>query len=425
MDAIELIELPFRPFRTACAVPDDLNGASDRGDEVPARELGLEAEAVERVWRRVEALYRTGLYPAVQICIRRHGGIALDGALGFASGNAPEDPPGTPRERASVCTPFTIYSASKAITAMVIHKLDEQGLIRLDDRVCDYIPEFGIHGKERITIRHVLGHRAGIPNLPSEALDLALLESPAAVHRLLCDARPVSVPGRRLAYHAISGGFVLAELAQRVTGQDIRSILTKEIREPLGFRWMNYGVDPADLSRVARNAFTGFPPLPPFSGLLTRALGVDLRRAVELSNDPRFLTGIIPSANIVSTAEELSAFYQCLLDEGELDGVRVFDPRTVHRATLEQTYLEIDLTLGLPLPYGLGFMLGGSPVGIFGPDTPHAFGHLGFTNILSWADPERAIAVALITSGKPFLSPEVVRLLQVIAEISRAFPKVS
>ena len=425
MNAIELIELPFRPFRTACSVPTDLESVSERGDEVPARELGLDAVAVDKVWGRIEALYRTGLYPAVQVCIRRHGAVALEGALGHAAGNAPDDPPEGPKTRAGIRTPFTIYSASKAITAMVIHKLDEQGLIRLDDRVCDYIPEFGVHGKERITIRHVLGHRAGIPNLPSEALDLALLESPAAVNRLLCDSRPTSVPGRRLAYHAISGGFVLAELAERVTGHDIREILTKEIREPLGFRWMNYGVDPADVSRVALNAFTGFPPIPPFSGLLERALGVDLHRAVELSNDPRFLTGIIPSANIVATANELSAFYQCLLDEGEYQGVRVFDPRTIHRATLEQTFLEIDLTLGLPLPYGLGFMLGGWPIGLFGPDTPHAFGHLGFTNILSWADPEREIAVALITSGKPFLSPEVIRLVQVIAEIARAFPKVS
>ena len=118
------------------------------------------------------------------------------------------------------------------------------------------------------------------------------------------------------------------------------------------------------------NAFTG-PPVPPtFSTLLRRALGAGVREAVELSNDPRFLRGIVPSANVVSTAEELSAFYQCLLDGGELDGVRVFDPRTVHHATAEQSYREIDLTLGLPIRYGIGFMLGDDPVGLFGPGPP-------------------------------------------------------
>ena len=97
--------------------------------------------------------------------------------------------------------------------------------------------------------------------------------------------------------------------------------------------------------------------------------------------------------------------------------------RTVRRATLEQAYWEIDLTLGLPLRYGLGFMLGGYSVGLFGPDTPRAFGHIGFTNIVSWADPERELAVAILTSGKPIFSPEMLRLYQLLTEIGRAFPK--
>jgi CubicO group peptidase (beta-lactamase class C family) len=150
-----------------------------------------------------------------------------------------------------------------------------------------------------------------------------------------------------------------------------------------------------------------------------------VREAVELSNDPRFLRGIVPSANIVSTAEELSAFYQCLLDGGELNGVRVFDPRTIHHATSEQSYREIDLTLGLPIRYGLGPMLGDDPIGLFGPKTGRAFGHIGFTNIWSWADPERALAVALLTSGKPVLSLHMIRLVQLIVEINRAFPRIA
>jgi CubicO group peptidase (beta-lactamase class C family) len=226
-----------------------------------------------------------------------------------------------------------------------------------------------------------------------------------------------------LAYHAISGGFVLGEVVRRAAGSDIRTVLDREICQPLGFRWMNYGVADRDIERVAVNAFTG-PPVPAtFSHLLRRALGAGVREAVELSNDPRFLRGIVPSANIVSTAEELSAFYQCLLNGGELNGVRIFDPRTIHHATAEQSYREIDLTLGLPIRYGLGPMLGDDPIGLFGPKTGHAFGHIGFTNIWSWADPERALAVALLTSGKPVLSLHMIRLVQLIVEINRAFPR--
>ena len=413
------------PLLARCAIPRDLAEVTSIGEEDPLQGTGVRRAAVDEVWRRAEEFYRTGLHPALQLCIRRNGRVVLNRALGHASGNAPDDHPDTSKVLATFETPFCIYSAAKAITAMVIHKLDEQRVLHLEDRVCEYIPEFGRHGKQWITLRHVLGHRAGIPSLPPESIDLDLLGRPDRVVGILCDAKTSTRPGRLLAYHAISGGFVLGEVVRRATGSDIRTILGKEICKPLGFRWMNYGVADQDIKRVAVNAFTG-PPVPlTFSRLLRRALGAGVHEAVELSNQPRFLRGIVPSANIVATAEELSAFYQCLLDGGELNGVRIFDPRTVQHATSEQSYREIDLTLGLPIRYGLGPMLGDDPVGLFGPKTGHAFGHIGFTNIWSWADPERGLAVALLTSGKPVLALQVIRLFQLIIEINRAFPRIA
>jgi len=212
---------------------------------------------------------------------------------------------------------------------------------------------------------------------------------------------------------------------RRVTGRDIRDVLRKEIAEPLGLCTLGYGIAPERLEEVAENAFTGFPPVPPISLLLERALGADIHRVVELSNDPRFLLGVLPAANVCTPAEELARFYQCLLQEGELDGVRVFDRRTVRRATAEQSIWEIDFTLGVPLRYGLGFMLGGRWLSPYGPDTPEAFGHVGLSNIFSWADPERQIAVAILTSGKPLLTLDVARIFQLMLEIGRACPKVA
>jgi CubicO group peptidase (beta-lactamase class C family) len=422
MDLLDLALLPARPFKATireCLPPRDITSI---GEEAPPASVGATREGVRRVWRAVEALYRTGLYPAIQLCVRRRGRVAVQRAIGHARGNAPRDGADAERVSATPDTPFVIYSASKAVTAMLVHKLDERRLLHLDDRICDYIPEFASHGKEWMTIRHVLAHRAGIPNLPPDAMDLDLLDDPEHVVQLLSEARPLSRPGRRLAYHAISGGFVLGEVVRRVTGQDAREVLRKELCEPLGFRWMNYGVARADLERVGRDAVTGLPLLPPVAAVFRRALGVPFERAVALAGDPRFLTGIVPSANVVATADELCAFYQCLLDGGALAGVQVFDPRTVRHATSEQTYLELDLTLGIPLRYGLGFMLGGTSLSLFGPDTPYAFGHLGFTNIISWADPVRRLAVALVTSGKPFVSLDSLRLWNLLVELGRAFP---
>ena len=413
------------PFITSSRVPEELEGVTSirRGAEVSPRDVGVTPPAVARVWRAVERLYQSGIHPAIQLCVRRRAQVLIDRAIGHAAGNGPDDAADVKKAVVTVDTPFTIFSASKAVTAMVMHLLDQRHLLHIEDPVCEYIPEFGVHKKQWITIRHLLSHRAGIPNLAPELMDLDTLDHPQRVLRVMCDAEPTSRPGRQLAYHALTSGFILAEVVRRVTGKEIRTVQEEEICRPLGFRWMNYGVARRDGKRVARNYFTGPPPLPPLSTLLDRALGLSFRDLVTLSNDPRFLTHVIPSGNIVATANELSRFYQLLLNGGELDGVRIFERRAIRRATAEQSYLEIDFSIGLPFRYSMGFMLGAKRISLYGPDTQYTFGHLGFTNIVSWADPERQVAAALMTSGKPLLYPQIVYAIDIMRQIGLACPK--
>ena len=90
---------------------------------------------------------------------------------------------------------------------------------------------------------------------------------------------------------------------------------------------------------------------------------------------------------------------------GELDGVRVIEAGDrPHRAT-EQSHLEFDFSLGFPSRFSYGLMLGARVLSLYGRDTQHAFGHLGFTNILGWADPERALSAGIVTNGKPTSTP--------------------
>ena len=423
MDPLEWIARAPVPFLARCRIPADLEEVTGYGREDSLDGSGVEASGVDEIWSAAQALYRTGATPALQLCIRRRGHIVLNRSLGHARGNAPGDPNDGDAVLVTPETPINVFSSAKLVAAMVIHKLDELGALHLEDRVCEYIPEFGSHGKKWITFRHLLSHRAGIPNLPSDALDLDLLTQPEQICRLVCDMEPASRPGRLVSYHAISTGFLLAEVVRRITGTSIREVLEKEIREPLGLRWLHFGVSPDEVGLVAQNAITGPPPPPPVGRMLARALGRPLPEIVELSNDPRFLTGIIPSGNLETTAEDLSAFLQCMLQDGELNGVQIFQPRTIRHALNEASYREVDLTLFLPLRYGLGPMLGDDPIGIFGPDTEHAFGHLGLSNIFPWADPKREIAVALITTGKPIVSLHTVRLVQLLAAINRVFPR--
>jgi CubicO group peptidase (beta-lactamase class C family) len=403
-------------------MPEDLEVVTTVGEEADPGEVG--ADGVGRIWRDAVDLYRSGVHPAVQVCVRRDGAVILDRAIGHARGNGPHDPPEGDKVLATPATPFLIYSGSKAITAMVVHKLHERGALDIADPVCKYIPGYERHGKAEITIAHVLAHRAGVPNLPREAIDLDRAGDREFLVDALTDAKPFARAGRFLAYHAASGGYILGEVVHRATGIDIKAALQQEFLTPLGFRWSSYGVAPDDLPQVALNYVTGPPTAPPLSQLLSRALGLPLDELVTATNDPRFLAAIIPSANIVTTASEFSRFFEIFRQGGELDGVRVMRRNTILRALTEQSHLEVDLSLGFPSRFSYGLMLGAQILSLYGRDTQHAFGHLGFTNMLGWADPQRGISCAVLTNGKPILYPELARFYGLMQRITTASPKV-
>lgn len=405
-------------------MPDDLEAVTTAGEEADPEAGGLGERDVERIWEAAVGLYRTGVHPSVQLCLRRHGEVLIDRAIGHARGNGPRDDHDAEKLLATPETPYCVYSASKAVAAMTVHKLCERGALALSDRICDHVPEYARHGKERITIGHVLAHRAGVAGMPRRALDLDRLDDREFMLEIICDAKPASEPGKLLAYHAISGGFILAEVVRRATGHTIREVLDEELLGPLGFRWGNFGVAPEDVELVAPAYVTGPPLLPPLSTLTTRALSAPIDRVIEISNDERFLTAVVPSANVVTTANELGRFFEIFRRGGELDGVRVMEPETIRRALTEQSRLEIDLSLIFPTRFGFGLMLGAKVISLYGRDTDSAFGHLGLINIMGWADPERGVSAGLITSGKAILYPEVHRFYGLMQRIASLAPKV-
>lgn len=403
-------------------LPSDLASVESFGPEDDPLKADARADAPERIWAAVRRLYETGMYPAISLCVRRRGHTVIQRAIGHRVGNTPDTPIGTPAEPIRFDTPFCLFSASKAITATVIHKLDELGHLRMDDPVAEFIPEFAANGKRWVTIRHVLTHRSGIPLVPGTSDDVALLEDWDAIIQLLCEARPVSRAGRRLSYHAITGGFVLGEIVRRITGIGIREYFEQEFARPLGLQNLSYGVDASRVGEVAVNSFTG-PPVPlALRPVVQRALGVPFEEATRVSNLPVFLKAVVPAGNVVGSAWDTARFFEMLVRGGELDGTRVLDPRTIRRATVESSYMEVDYTLVVPVRNGLGYMLGADYLSLFGRRTRHAFGHLGFMNIHCWADPDRDLSAALLTSGKPFITPHLIHLNRILDTIGDVCP---
>ena len=410
----------------AAVVPGDLDEVTTIAfeEESDPEHVGMTHAGVDAIWEAVERVYATGMHPGISLVLRRLGRIVLKRAIGHAQGNGPGEDGGR-RVPMTPDTPVCIYSASKAMAAMTVHLLSQRKALSLLDPVSHYVPAFGANGKRDITIYQLLCHKAGIPTIPTEGLDVAeLLLDRKEILRLLYATAPEK-PGHHHAYHALTAGFVVADLVEKVSGQSFRTFFREQISRPLGLRSLDFGARGAAIGRIARNYVAGFRINGPLNHYLRRAIGTSLEHAVELSNDPRFYRAVIPAGNGVATADDACLFFQCLLDGGRIGRTRVFEPLTVRRAVAEVGKSEIDRLLLLPLRYSAGMMLGSSPWGLFGPQTSQAFGHLGFANNFVWADPQRGISAALLTTGKVVLGTHVPALVGLLASISRHCPQLA
>lgn len=389
-------------------------------EEISPYDVSMTRDNVEAIWNSVESFYRTGLQPGMTMVIRRQGEIVLKRSIGHARGNPPPNHPDQDVDQVLMTpdTPICLFSASKAITAMLVHKLQEQGKLNLNDTIGTYIPEFACNGKENITIAQVLSHRAGVPQIPISNPHPSLLFKWDSVIDLINSGYTKRGNGSQQAYHAIVGGYILGELVQRITGASIEDNLAKYIAKPLGAKYLTYGLEKSQQHLAAYNYSTGAAPMFPINVLAKRALNIDFEKIASISNTSGFMNASIPAGNIYGTADEVSRFYQMMLDGGEFNGKRVFNPETIQLATRPAGPLTIDQTLMIPIRFSTGFMLGESVFSLFGVKAPKAYGHLGLINIVTWADPARDISVAFLNTGKSLDPRSVPALGKVLVSVS-------
>jgi CubicO group peptidase (beta-lactamase class C family) len=322
-------------------------------------------------------------------------------------------PDGRPWERDTLAVSF---STTKGVSATALHQCVDRGLCDYDDPVVQHWPEFASHGKDAITIRHVLCHEAGLYDV------LSLLESPeqlldwdAMVHALE-GATPSFEPGTQNGYHAVTFGYLVGEIVRRVSGRTITDAVQQDIAQPLGLDGCHIGLPAAELDRLAEliappageldgfaGGATGGPPGSAANLLaqLAEAMGVEvsfevIRRALGDRDTLALLRRRdaarypIPAANGSFTARSLARLYACLGAGGELDGVRLLSAETLARATAVQNERP-DVVIVFPLQWRLGYHLvfttAGSP--------PRAFGHNGFGGSGAWADPDSGLACAM------------------------------
>ncbi|WP_030761878.1 MULTISPECIES: serine hydrolase domain-containing protein [unclassified Streptomyces] len=299
-----------------------------------------------------------------------------------------------------------VRSATKGVAAAVPLLLHQRGLMDLDAPVGSYWPEFKTGGKERILVRDVLAHRAGIPAL-DRGLSAAEAADGVSGARAVAAQQPFWEPGTEHGYHAQTYSWLLSELVLRATGRTLGCALAEEIAEPLGLEfWI--GLPETEAHRVGRVA----PVEPPESaGMLRTRPRRNVseayadpesltRRAFAAidplpdENDPGYRAAELPASNGIGTARALARFYGATIGVVE-DGARIFTPAGTALAAQEHS-AGPDRVLVVNTRFGAGYMLHGPASPLL---SPASFGHPGRGGSLGFADPEAGIGFGYVTNA--------------------------
>ncbi|MEJ2541741.1 MAG: serine hydrolase [Gemmatimonadota bacterium] len=355
------------------------------GETDPA-DVGMNRDSLERLDALLDSAVAAGAVPGAALAVGRHGRLVRLRGFGVL----------TPGDTTRV-TPGTLYdiaSMTKVVgTTSAVMILVDEGRLSLDDRVVDHLPWWSVGDprKERVTVRQLLTHQAGLPAFRQWFLEI---EGREAYREAIAREPLDSDPGTATVYSDI-GVMTLEILVEKVAGMGLEAFLQERVFGPLGMVETGFNPDPAVLGRVA----------PTEVDTLWRG-GVHVRGLVHDENADAY-GGISGHAGLFSSARELAAFAQVLLDGGLArpcdpgatgspclvrtpeGGIRLFRESTVERFTARQSE-DSSRALGWDTPEGRS-----SAGDFFSGD---AFGHTGFTGTSIWIDPELDVFVVLLTN---------------------------
>jgi CubicO group peptidase (beta-lactamase class C family) len=330
----------------------------------------------ESVRAVLEALVAEGPELGLQVAAYLDGELVIDAWAGLADPqtNRPVD----------ADTLFMLSSTTKGVTATCAHVLADRGRLDYDRPVASYWPEFGAHGKERVTVRDVLAHRSGIPQTPVGYTPEWLTDW-ERMCRGIAELEPMFEPGVRTAYASLTYGHMVGELIRRVDGRPIGRFLREEVCRPLGLD-VYLGVPDEALPRVAVLVDGPPPPAEHDARMVGEPAG---SRVAHWFNRREIQQAAIPGSGGIMNARSLARHYAMLVNGGELDGVRILSPARIRVATELQGF-EWDEVYHVRVRRGLGYRLGPD----CGPGAgPAAFGHVGGGGSFGYADPERRFAI--------------------------------
>jgi CubicO group peptidase (beta-lactamase class C family) len=295
-------------------------------------------------------------------------------------------------------TLVNVFSVGKAMATICLLQLVDRGQVDLDAPVARYWPEFAANGKDSVTVRMLLAHRAGLPGIGQPLREDAMYDW-ALMTAALAEQSPWWEPGQQHGYHVNTFGFLVGEIVRRMSGESIGKFFRRHVAGPLAADF-HIGIGQEHDARIADFLFTD-----ELTGREARPSGTtdEARKRLLWSVyvNPAGLSGMgtvntrawrgaeMPSTNGHANARALARIYSALACGGAVDGVRILREETIAHAIVEAS-AGVDFVLRRPSRFGLGFQLTQAERPL-GPN-PRAFGHFGAGGALGFADPDARLA---------------------------------
>ena len=290
-----------------------------------------------------------------------------------------------------------VFSTTKAVAAILIARLVDQGRLAHDQPVAEVWPEFGQAGKDRVTVAQALSHQAGVPGF-AEAMEPELWFDWDAICARIAAAAPLWPPGTASGYHAATYGFIAGEIYRRVDGRTMGEAVAKDLRHAHGLDlWI--GVPASEDDRVAEVERPR--RLPDFGEINEpRRVAFMTRWASPAAGGDGWRRAELPASNGHATAASLARLMGALATGGDFDGGRFLSPGVIAEASRERI-AGPDLVMPYTMSWGAGFMRNG-PSRMYGPGAA-SFGHSGWGGSCAFADPDRGVGMAYVMNRQSSL----------------------
>jgi CubicO group peptidase (beta-lactamase class C family) len=257
-------------------------------------------------------------------------------------------------------TIVNVWSSTKTISTLAVLILHDRGLLDVDENVAKYWPEFAANGKENVKVRHLLSHTSGVSGWEEPLTVAELLDTPAATERLAKQA-PWWEPGTASGYHSVSMGNLLGEVVRRVSGQPLKQFVAEDIAGPLNADFQ-IGAKEESWGRIA--TIVPPPPAPvdflsqlPKDSLFVKTF-VNPQMDGLTANTPEWRRAELGAVNGHTNARAIGTILSAISLGGSVNGHKFLSQKTIDRI-FEQQSDGVDLVLGQPIRFGIGYAIAG------------------------------------------------------------------